>query len=193
MFYKIKKLKIFFQFILAKKVIIGSGETKISGWLSTSKRNLDVSNKYHFEKYWRKNTISNFLAEHVWEHMDESDRHNANKNCLDYLKPGGKLRIAVPDGFHPSKNYIDKVRPGGIGAGAKDHKILFNYKILKNELENAGFKVDLLEYWDDSGNFNFLNWSIEDGYIERSKNNDPRNNKQKLNYTSLIVDAIKGT
>ena len=125
--------------------------------------------------------------------MDESDRHNANKNCLDYLKPGGKLRIAVPDGFHPSKNYIDKVRPGGIGAGAKDHKILFNYKILKNELENAGFKVDLLEYWDDSGNFNFLNWSIEDGYIERSKNNDPRNNKQKLNYTSLIVDAIKGT
>ena len=191
MLYRIKKLKSFFQFTMAKKIIIGSGDTKIKGWLSTSKKSLDVSNRHHFAKYWKKNNISNFLAEHVWEHLNESERYNANNNIMHYLKLGGKLRIAVPDGLHPSDEYINNVKPMGSGAGAEDHKILFNYKILKSELEDAGFTVELLEYWDEFGNFNFIDWSPKEGFVERSKDNDPRNTKSELNYTSLIIDAIK--
>ena len=33
-------------------------------------------------------------------------------------------------------------------------------------------------------------WKKEDGFVQRSKDNDWRN-KNGLNYTSLIVDAIK--
>jgi predicted SAM-dependent methyltransferase len=101
------------------------------------------------------------------------------------------LRIAVPDGYNPNPHYIDYVRPGGTGAGADDHKILYNYVTLKSSLEGAGFEVQLLEYWDEKGEFHFINWTDEAGHIMRSRRYDKRNQEGNLNYTSLIVDAVK--
>jgi predicted SAM-dependent methyltransferase len=101
------------------------------------------------------------------------------------------LRIAVPDGFHPDPDYIEYVRPGGTGAGADDHKVLYNYKLLSEQLRRAGFEVTLLEYWDENGDFHFRPWSSRDGYISRSRDHDERNQNGTLAYTSLIVDAIK--
>ena len=175
----------------SKNIVIGSGSTKYNGWLSTNKNSFNITIEKNFSNFWKKNSISKLLAEHVWEHLTDTERNNANKNCFNYLKPNGRLRIAVPDGFHPSKDYIDKVKPGGSGKGADEHKILFNYISLKKELEQVGFRVKLLEYWDENGNFNYKNWDLDYGYIERSKNFDPRNQNGELNYTSLIVDAIK--
>ena len=83
------------------------------------------------------------------------------------------------------------MKPGGFGAGADDHKLLYNYKILKGSLITAGFKVELAEYWDENKTFHFNDWSDEDGHVHRSKNNDPRNKDGDLKYTSLIVDGIK--
>ena len=80
---------------------------------------------------------------------------------------------------------------GGTGIGSDDHKILYNYKSLKELLESAGFKVALLEYCDENGKFHFNEWSSKDGHIVRSKRYDPRNKDGALNYTSLIIDAIK--
>ncbi len=37
------------------------------------------------------------MAEHVWEHLSLSDAHVAARNCQRYLRPGGRLRLAVPD------------------------------------------------------------------------------------------------
>jgi len=54
----------------------------------------------------------------------------ANKNAFDFLRIGGTLRIAVPDGCHPDPNYIEHVRPGGTGAGADDHQFLYTYKTI---------------------------------------------------------------
>ena len=115
----------------------------------------------------------------------------ANANCYEFLRPGGRLRIAVPDGFHPELGYIEYVRPGGTGIGADDHKVLYNDHSLKKLLEKAGFFVYLLEYWDEHGNFHFKEWSSKDGHIRRSKRYDPRNQNGSLTYTSLIADAIK--
>lgn len=135
--------------------------------------------------------VDNIMAEHVWEHLTESDTMLANKNCYKYLKKNGVLRLAVPDGFHPAKDYIDYVKPGGNGLGADDHKILYNYKIMTERLEKVGFKVQLLEYWDENGKFHFTHWNDDGGHIRRSKRYDPRNENGTLNYTSLIVDAVK--
>jgi predicted SAM-dependent methyltransferase len=132
-----------------------------------------------------------FLAEHVWEHLGSRQAIIANANCFEFLRPGGRLRIAVPDGFHPDPAYIEYVRPGGTGAGADDHKVLYNYKLISEELKNVGFEFRLLEYWDENGQFHFQEWSSEDGHISRSKRYDPRNQDGSLTYTSLIVDAIK--
>lgn len=38
-----------------------------------------------------------FLAEHVLEHLSLQDAHHAARNCHRFLRPGGRMRIAVPD------------------------------------------------------------------------------------------------
>jgi predicted SAM-dependent methyltransferase len=175
-----------------KKFSIGSANTDIGkDWFSTD---IDVLNIVR-EKDWVRLLwfvrLDNIVAEHVWEHLNESDTAAANRNCFKFLKKNGIMRIAVPDGFHPDKNYIDYVKPGGHGAGADDHKILYTYKSMVKKLEESGFKVELLEYWDENGKFHFTEWSDDGGKISRSKRYDDRNINGELKYTSLIVDAIR--
>jgi predicted SAM-dependent methyltransferase len=83
------------------------------------------------------------------------------------------------------------VLPGGVGPGANDHKAIYDYELLQKTLEETGFEVVLLEYWDKKGVFHFQEWNSKDGHISRSKRYDFRNKNGLLNYTSLIVDAIK--
>ena len=115
----------------------------------------------------------------------------AAKNCYRHLKTGGHIRVAVPDGYHPSPEYIEYVKPGGTGVGSDDHKILYTYKTLAHVSKSAGFRIKLLEYWDEYGQFHFYPWDISDGYIERSQEHDERNKINALSYTSIIMDGIK--
>ena len=177
----------------ARKVTIGSAGISSPGWLATDQDTLDIVDRESFLRYWKPNSLEAFVAEHVWEHLTEKEAMQASANCYEFLRLGGRLRIAVPDGFHPDPVYIECVRPGGTGPGADDHKVLYNYQSLKEQLEKAGFIVSLLEYWDEDGNFHFKEWSSEDGHIRRSKRYDPRNQDGSLTYTSLIVDAIKSS
>lgn len=41
--------------------------------------------------------VNAFVAEHVWEHLSLPDAHRATRNCERHLRPGGRLRIAVPN------------------------------------------------------------------------------------------------
>lgn len=41
--------------------------------------------------------VDAFVAEHVWEHLSLPDAHRATRNCARHLRPGGRLRIAVPN------------------------------------------------------------------------------------------------
>ena len=173
----------------APRIIIGAGNTCYPGWISTNKEDLDITNKDHFALCWKENSRTAFLAEHVWEHLDDAEAARAASLCYAYLKPGGRLRIAVPDGNHPDPEYIEDVRPGG--TGPEDHKILYNYWSLSKLLSDAGFRIVLIEYWDENREFHQTEWSTEDGHILRSQRYDPRNQDGRLVYTSLIVDAIK--
>jgi predicted SAM-dependent methyltransferase len=175
-----------------KKFNIGAGVTKLSqDWYSTDIDTLNITKESDWKRLLFYLRLDKIMAEHVWEHLTEDQTKLANRNCYKFLKKDGVLRIAVPDGYHPDRKYIEYVMPGGSGAGADDHKILYNYKTLKEILEIVGFRVNLLEYWDELGQFHFTNWSNDGGKIERSRRYDPRNSDGKLNYTSLIVDAVK--
>ncbi len=175
-----------------RKFNVGAGHSGYNlGWYSTDIDSLNITREADWKKLLFSIRLDNIMAEHVWEHLTEEDTILANKNCYKYLKKKGVLRIAVPDGFHPEKKYIEYVKPGGTGAGATDHKVLYNYITLKERLEKAGFLVNLLEYWDERGNFYFAEWTDEAGHITRSRRYDERNQDGSLNYTSLIVDAIK--
>jgi len=172
------------------RVIIGSGGIGQAGWIPTDYPIIDVTNRDSMRCYFKAGGIHSFLAEHVWEHLTPEDAYIAAKNCFYFLTSNGLLRIAVPDGYHTDIDYINYVKPGGIGVGADDHKTLYNYRTLSGLLKKAGFKTKLLEWFDEHGKFNYQNWSPDDGCIHRSIRFDERN-KQKIKYTSLIIDAIK--
>lgn len=173
------------------KIVVGSSDIYQKGWIPTE---IDFLNMLHisdWERFFKQNTIDAIIAEHVWEHLTPEQGYTAAVHCFSYLKPGGHLRIAVPDGFHPKEEYINYVKPGGSGAGADDHKILYTYRSMTEMLQRAGFTVKLLEFFDEEGNFNANSWDAKDGMVWRSKDHDKRNSNGELNYTSLIVDAVK--
>ena len=152
---------------------------------------MDITSMLSMKKVCALDSIDVFLAEHVWEHLSLAEGFKSKKDCYRFLKKGGRLRIAVPDGLHIDPCYIEHVRPGGSGSGASDHKLLYTYKILDKVLSEAGFTVDLLEYWDENGKFHYKEWDPELGKINRSCRFDGRNVNMPLSYTSLIADGIK--
>ena len=173
------------------KIVIGASDIYESGWIPTEETYLNLLDENTWREFFTENQIDAILAEHVWEHLTPAQGETAAQNCYTFLKKGGYLRCAVPDGFHPDPAYIEYVRPGGNGNGADDHKVLYNYQTFTQVFEKAGFRVALLEYFDENGNFQFTDWQPEQGKIRRSRRFDPRNAAGTLSYTSLIVDAIK--
>lgn len=139
-------------------------------------------------------TVTAILAEHVWEHLTYEEGKEAAKICFDFLKPGGYIRCAVPDGFFPDEEYQSGVQVGGPGPKdhpAASHKIVHNFKTITSMFKEAGFKVKILEYCDEKGDFHFHKWDEKQGLIYRSKRFDHRNKNGELGFVSLIVDAIK--
>lgn len=173
------------------RLIIGAGGTSYPGWISTDVRELNILNEGTWKRYFSEGSVDAMLAEHVWEHLSADDAVMAARNCYSYLKPGGYLRAAVPDGLHPSKEYIAAVKPGGTGPGADDHKVLYTYKTFERVFRAAGFEVDLLEWFDEAGRFHKKDWSESMGLITRTSAHDHRNENGTLNYTSIMLDAWK--
>jgi predicted SAM-dependent methyltransferase/GT2 family glycosyltransferase len=173
------------------KIIVGAGCTQYQGWVSTDRDILNLLNENDWRSYFHPEMLDAILAEHVWEHLTSQEAEIAVRFCLRYLRPGGHLRLAVPDGYHRDANYLDQVRPGGSGEGADDHKVLYNYRTLSELLQRVGYKVQLLEWFDEEGHFHHEDWDEADGFVSRSTRYDPRNRVNPTEYTSLIVDAIK--
>ena len=172
------------------QIIIGAHTTDYKDWLPTNIENLNLLEISSFDNLFGDKKADRFLAEHVFEHISYDDAIIALKNCNKYLKKGGVVRIAVPDGFHPNPDYINMVKPGGHGEGAHDHKLLYDHKTLSKAFEESGYRVNLLEYYDENGKFHFNEWDSKDGHVIRSKRYDKRFN-EPLGYSSLIVEGIK--
>ncbi len=174
-----------------RRLILGASGTSMPGWHHTDQRYLDLLKPAQWRRLFEPGTIDGLLAEHVWEHLTPEAAVAAARTCHTYLAPGAALRVAVPDGLHPDPAYIEWVRPGGTGAGADDHKLLYDYRSFSRVFEQAGFRIELLEYFDEHGVFHGGEWSHERGFVGRSARYDARNAGGKLAYTSLILDAVK--
>jgi predicted SAM-dependent methyltransferase len=174
-----------------RRIILGASGQQAPGWISSEIDFLNILRPCDWERFFQPESIDALLAEHVWEHLTLAEGRAAAKLCFHYLKPGGYLRVAVPDGLHPNPAYIEHVRVGGRGAGADDHRVLYTYKTLAGLFEEASFQVELYEYFDESGLFHRKEWSADEGMIFRSAEFDERNRGGALNYTSIIIDAVK--
>jgi predicted SAM-dependent methyltransferase len=177
------------------KVVIGAGEyNKGVDWLHTQEEDLSLLKEEDWVKRFSHESISAILAEHVWEHLTYEEGITAAKNCYTYLKPGGYIRCAVPDGFFPNEVYQNAVKIGGPGPKdhpAYSHKIVYNHNTLTTMFKAAGYTVELLEYCDDEGEFHYNSWDEKMGFVYRSKRFDHRNKGGQLVSVTLIVDAIK--
>jgi predicted SAM-dependent methyltransferase len=188
---KIRRLKREITVNPAPRIVVGSSGIFEPGWVPTDADYLDLLQPADWQHYFSGNPPAAILAEHVWEHLSPADGAMAAQTCYTFLRPGGYLRLAVPDGFNPDPDYHERVRPGGTGPGADDHKVLYTHETLRELLERVGFKVTVLEYHDAAGQFHHVDWDPAGGKIHRSRRFDERNQSGRLAYTSLIVDAHK--
>lgn len=170
------------------KLVIGAGVAAYDGWISTDVYVLDIRSPGNWARYFKPASIDAMLSEHVLEHLSLEENRIALKSAFAHLKPGGRFRIAVPDGNRRDPTYIREVAPPVDG-----HQILFTVASLSTLLAEIGFVVTPLEYFDEQEEFHTFHWNSADGHISRSIRYD-RQEKFKRNnlfYTSLIVDAVK--
>jgi len=174
-----------------RRIVVGASGVVEPGWLATEEDFLSLLRRDDWLRYFAACPVDAILAEHVWEHLGGEEGLAAARTCFEFLRPGGYVRVAVPDGLHPSGDYRARVRPGGTGAGAADHKVLYDYRSFGAVFQRAGFEVRLLEYYDETGQFHFREWDPDEGMVWRSKRFDPRNQAGRIVYTSIVLDAIK--
>ncbi len=169
-------------------VILGAGPVNVNGWISTDADILDMTSAQGWRKLFSPNSIDRLMAEHVMEHLSDAECTVALKECFRYLKRGGLLRIAVPDGNRRDRKYVEEVSPPKDG-----HKLLFTIDDLVARLDRVGFEATPLEYFDESDQFHSHPWAEADGLIRRSIRHDTQEQFKRgsLYYTSLIVDARK--
>ncbi|NEP77367.1 MAG: hypothetical protein F6K39_03770 [Okeania sp. SIO3B3] len=195
------------------QVVLGAGGEGLEGWKNTDIDQLDIRDGLSWSRLFYPASLDNLLAEHVLEHLTLEEALTAFQHIYSYMRQGGVFRIAVPDAYHPSLYYRELVKPGGLETPF-EHKAFLDYKVLTMLAHKSGFVVNLLEYFDENGNFHQKDYSEESGVIRRcAKNNiglDSSNNdvmhkfyssipkplrqqfcERKMTYTSLIADLIK--
>ena len=168
------------------KVVIGGGQTSYEGWIFTDRDILDISKPQDWNALFEHNSIDLLLAEHVLEHLSETDGRTALAECYRYLKPGAVIRIAVPDGNRRDPAYVAEASPPKDG-----HQMLYDIDSLTRLLEGTGFTVAPLEYFDQNEQFHAEPWDESEGLVMRSVRLDRQEDFRRgnLHYTSLIVDS----
>src|SRR5262249_44860716 len=105
------------------KIIVGAAETYQQGWYSTNQQWLNITKRSDWDKVFQgKRLITNVVAEHVFEHLTYDECRQALANMSAHMVDRARIRIAVPDGYHPDPAYQANVGIGGTGADAADHK-----------------------------------------------------------------------
>ena len=178
--------------------IYRDGKRRFEGWISVDGRSggghYSVRHKFPAPMDLEQSSVDAIMSEHFLEHVELSDAFHVLCECRRVLKQGGKLRMAVPDIYHPlneqdRKNGFDKSR---------HHRSIFSVESLTGMLAAAGFETIMpMSYWLYEPEYKHthrkMSWS--DGWIKRTVGNDRRNRQGRpwgeLWATSLIVDAIK--
>lgn len=169
-------------------VVIGGGATLYEGWIHTDVNVLDVTRPRDWEALFEPDSIDRILSEHVFEHLSEEEGRAAFAQCYRFIRPGGLLRIGVPDGYRRDPDYVAEVSPPRDG-----HKTLYTVDTLAAALEAAGFRAEPLEFFDADDRFHCRAWDEAEGMVARSArfNRDEPFRRGEVCFTSLIVDARK--
>ena len=125
------------------KLNLGSGKLKIKGYENIDK--MYGTSAYPLEYY--SNEVDEIYASHILEHFAKKDVLKVLKDWVDKLRPGGVLKIAVPDFDKIAVDYVNQVKHDHspddyIFGGQEDendyHKSIFNKTTLTKLMQAAG-------------------------------------------------------
>jgi len=159
----------------------------VDGYLDTNVHYcMDFTKKFPFPD----NCFNGIYCEHVFEHFTQEEGLPFLKECFRVLKPGGSVRIIVPDGEKVIRTYIDDPQallshrnvPSSCAMEAVnsyfrqryEHHCLYDFELIKYQLELAGgHQVSRESYRKGKASEEML---IDDG---------------KYEWESLYVEAVK--
>jgi predicted SAM-dependent methyltransferase len=128
------------------------------------------------------NSVDRILAEEVLEHLSMPDVGQLLMECYRILKPGGMMRIGVPDYNHPKDSFTLKL---GYDPRYPNHKILTTYSVMLNLLERTPFqRFEFYHFWD-KGEFIHKPIDYSMGVIKRTPENYMK--YQNINLRRMLV------
>lgn len=127
---------------------IGAGETEIEGYTP-------IDRKQGLEAYplaYEDNSVDAIRASHILEHFGHGDVPKVLNEWVRVLKPGGRIRIAVPDMRKIGIMAVDDSDPrwllylmGGQTDANDFHKTVFTREKLEEAMVRAG--IEQIESW----------------------------------------------
>lgn len=140
----------------ARKLHIGAGKVHLPGFI-----NMDLFDLHHQDVYcemtrlpWDKGTFDLIYACHVLEHVHRRMVTATLHHWVEMLKPGGVLRLAVPNFDAICRQYSETgaleelmgLLYGGQNHPKNNHFVTFDYVTLKAHMTKAGLKD--VRHWD---------------------------------------------
>ena len=174
------------------KLHIGCGKRHIPGWV-----HIDLIPHEHVDIIANADSLpfddcsaDVIYASHILEHFERHRVNNVLSEWRRVLKPGGVLRVCVPDFMETVKNYIKykdlNVVLGQLVGGQKHsddyHKNVFDEKTMKQHLQSAGFKTSYRYDWRETEHANLDDFS---------QSYWPHMDKENGQNLSLNMEAIK--
>jgi predicted SAM-dependent methyltransferase len=175
------------------KLHLGCGKRYIPGFVHVDQADYphvdfkcDVADLSRFES----NTVELIYACHVLEHFKRDDVEQVLREWYRVLIPGGTIRIAVPD-FEAVVKVYQKSKEleliMGLLYGGQDdpynfHRVIFDFKYLKQLLQKVGFTNVERYDWRDT---------IHKSYDDFSQAYIPHMDKEHGILVSLNVEAKK--
>jgi predicted SAM-dependent methyltransferase len=117
------------------------------------------------------NSVTRILSEDFLEHITVEEIKALLRECFRLLKPGGMMRIGVPDYGNP-KDYPYLLK--GSDPRFPRHVTLTHYQLMKRLIEESPFpRCEFYHYWDN-GKFVYKEIDYSLGMVKRTPDNDPR-------------------
>lgn len=175
------------------KLHLGCGNKHIDGFINIDIRyqpGVDIVDNIQFLRKIENNSIELIYSSHVLEHVSRWNIHSVISRWYDLLIPKGILRIAVPDFESICRYYLKTGKLndvcgmlyGGQDYDENNHHWVWDFNLLANDLEKAGFKQ--IKRYD---------WKLTDHCMidDYSQSYLPHMDKDNGQLMSLNIEAVK--
>lgn len=133
------------------KLHLGCGEKHIEGYVNIDSRKLesvDLVEDISKLQSIKNNTVDLIYASHVLEHFGRHKYMEVLERWYEVLKPGGVIRISVPDFNSVCEHYLENKNLsllkgflyGGQNYPENYHYCAWDFKSLSDDLSSIGFK-----------------------------------------------------